>query len=240
LGTGLFANNRFADGGNQVNARHYFVQAQQAYLSLLEKAANEPNFAPSPIALLGVKKRLADCQRLLGQYDDAIEGYTNILQQKPNLLELQRAAALTFQEWGVNSQRIKPIDQAIRGAMPQTNHKNLIWGWVRLATIADYALGKQRTIEKGQRADDPAKKQTQQRIAKYQQLFFEARYHVIQARFQAAQFSQGAAKNKQLGIARQNIQSMLKLYPDLGGDLWKGPYEELQEEIKAASAGGKE
>ncbi len=249
-GTGRKQGNSATPNGENKDgtAGRYFERAIKAYRSLLEKAAKTPDFAPGSDALLGVKQRLSECQFLMGQYDDAVDGYADILRQKPNMLEIQRAAAVALQQWGVAAKRIDAIDQSIRGSMPQQNQKNLIWGWLRLAAIADYAKGKAEAREaaiqeaepqeNGKQAETPTPTQAKQnslrqKIGKYQDLYFEARFQVIQARFQAAQFSQGAARQKYLRTARQGIKSMIQLYPELGGGVWKEKFKQLQAEIKA-------
>jgi hypothetical protein len=67
-------------------------------------------------------------------------------------------------------------------------------------------------------------------------VFFEARYHVAQARLQAAQIATGAARTRQLDAARKNVESMKRLYPDLGGPKWQQAFEELLAQIEAASS----
>ncbi len=213
------------DGKTTEEAQRYFEQAEKAYRSILLAADKDPQFAPSPTALLGVKKRMADCQRGLGHFDEALEQYSDILRQKPNMLELQRAAASTLQEKGTSQQDTGAINRAIRGAKPQADKKNLIWGWLRLATIADYA-----TRKTSQSADSSAPA-TQQKIAKYRNLFFEARYNAAKSRFLAAKFTTGDEKKKNLNTAKQSIRSMRQLYPDLGGKKWKKAFDDLLEEI---------
>ena len=38
--------------------------------------------------------------------------------------------------------------------------------------------------------------------------------------------------SKQLNLARRNVESMMRLYPDLGGSKWQQKFDELLEEIK--------
>ncbi|MGI9429733.1 MAG: hypothetical protein ACR2NM_13815, partial [Bythopirellula sp.] len=113
----------------------------------------------------------------------------------------------------------------IRGSMPQANKKNLVWGWSRLATIADQA--KKKANRKA--TSDPAQAM---RVAKYKDLFFEARYHVAQARFDAAKLATGAERTQQLRKAKQSIESMRRLYPELGGPQWKAAYLKLLEQLE--------
>ena len=228
LGIGLQHGNQPSD-----EARGYLEQAEGVYASILEQAREDPKFAPNPTAVLGVQKRLADCKRGLGKFPEALDLYAEILRKKPNMLELQKAAATTFERWGMTKRDPDAINRAIRGAMPQANQKNLIWGWLRLASIADYASRKaaQGASQQALQGADPAAAATREKIAKYQDLYFEARYHAAQARYQGAQLTAGAAQDKQLQIARQSIESLAKLYPELGGDKWKKRFEDLLQEL---------
>lgn len=229
LGIGLQGSSSQDSSSQDGEARRYFERAEQAYQAILDRAKEDSQFAPSPIALLGVQKHLADCQRGLGKYAEAMQQYANVLRKKPNLLELQRAAATTLQEWGLNEKNTGVIDKAIRGTMPQADQKNLVWGWLRLAAIANYAT---RQAEQG---GDPQSPDTRQKIAKYHDLFFEARFNAAKARFIAAQISTGAEKKKHLRTARQSIQSMAQLYPELGGAKRKKAFEDLLQKVESES-----
>ena len=102
-----------------------------------------------------------------------------------------------------------------------------MWGWLQLAKTADYARRKQQRNA----ASDPAAAQA---AARYADIYFDARYHAARARFQAAMLSTGSAKAQQLATARNSVESMMKMYADLGGPKWKAAFEELLKEIKAA------
>lgn len=207
------------------DAARYYQQAEAAYRTLLKKAELDPKFAPKPISVLATRKRLADCLQAQKKYGAAFEQYTSILQTKPNMLELQMAAATALQQWGTEQQDAKRLEESIRGAMPKANRKNLVWGWLRLASIADQA--KRKAVKKAAGKPDQTGK-----VAKYQNLFFEARYHAAQARFAAAKLSTGDSRRKQLRTARQSLASMKRLYPDLGGQQWKSAYLKLLEQME--------
>ena len=123
-------------------ATRYYEQAAEAYQTLLAKAKKDPKFAPSPLSVLATKKRLADCLQAQNDFAEAYGQYTSLLQAKPNMLELQLAAATALQQWGTEEDDTKRLEESIRGAMPRANKKNLVWGWLRLAAIADQAKRK--------------------------------------------------------------------------------------------------
>ena len=218
-------NLQLGQGLSGKDADRYYQQAEEAYQTLLNKADQDAKFAPGPLAILATRKRLADCLLAQSKFAEALQSYVSILQDKPNMLELQQAAATALQQWGVANHDVQKLEESIRGAMPKANKKNLVWGWLRLATITDQA---RRRAEK-QAANNP---QQAARAKKYQNLFFEARYHAAQARLATAELATGAARQKQLRTARQSLATMKRLYPDLGGPQWQGLYLKLLKQME--------
>ena len=218
-------NLQLGQGLSGADAEKYFRQATSAYQTLIEKAEENPKFAPSPVSILATKKKLADCYLAQNKFADAFQQYALILKGKPNSLDLQLGAAAALQKWGSEEKDAKRLEEAIRGAMPQANRKNLVWGWLRIADLVE----RSRRSAAKKAADDP--KQAA-RVAKYEDLFFQARYHVAESRFAAAMLASGAERNKQMGKALQNLKSMQKLYPKLGGPKWQGAYLELMKQME--------
>ena len=70
------------------------------------------------------------------------------------------------------------------------------------------------------------------RVKQYESLFFQARFNIAKARYQAAKISPAAKQKAQLAAAKKNIVSMKNLYPQLGGPGWKGAFEELLRQIE--------
>ena len=202
-------------------AMRYFVQAESAYRALLAKVTQDPSFASSAMAVLAARKRLGDCLQSQQKFAEALDQYTAVLQSKPNMLELQQSAAACLQAWGASEKKSEKLELAIRGALPQDNKKNLVWGWLRLADIADHHKRKavQAVGEKSPKAQ------------KYHDLFFAARLQVARARFTSASFAKGDHRKKQQRAAQRNLTSMQRLYPDLGGPRSKAAYLELLNEI---------
>ncbi|MEM8947017.1 MAG: hypothetical protein AAGD11_17715 [Planctomycetota bacterium] len=217
-------NLQLGQGLSGADAQRYFKQAADTYRALITKAEQNPKFAPSPVSLLAAKKQLADCQLSQGDFSAAFQQYALMLKSKPNMLELQQAAAAALQQWGTAEEESQRLEEAIRGAMPQSNRKNLVWGWIRISQIADQA--KRKAAKKA--GSDPKQKK---RAEKYQDLFFEARLHAAEARFAAAKLANGADRTKQLNTARQSLDSMKRLYPDLGGQKWRQAYLDLIKQL---------
>ena len=206
-------------------AQRYFAQAETAYRALLEKTKQDPKFAPSPLAILGVRKRLGDCLQAQEKYSEALDEYTKILRQKPAMLELQQAAATVLQAWGRSEKKSEKLEQAIRGTLPQAGKKNLVWGWLRLASIADNA--RRKTVQAEGAASPKAKK--------YQDIYFSARLQATRSRFASAEIASGEKRKKYLNTARQSLKSMQQLYPNLGGPRWKPEYLKLKKQIEEIS-----
>lgn len=210
-------------------AERYLEQAEQVYREILADVQRDANYAPNETAVLGVRKRLGDCLRARQQFEEALEQYASILREKPNMLELQRTVALMLQEWGQELEVRQKLEEAIRGALPQEKRTNLVWGWLRLASIANQAKQKAAASAPGTPTDE-------QRIKKYHDLYFESRYHVAECRLLAAQLATGSERTEQINAARKNVESMKRLYPDLGGLKWQQAFDELLKRIEAESS----
>jgi hypothetical protein len=66
-------------------------------------------------------------------------------------------------------------------------------------------------------------------------VFFEARLEAARCRYLVGTKTQGAARQQHFATAKQSIRSMLQLYPELGGDRWRGQFEGLLKEIQKAA-----
>lgn len=206
-------------------AEHYYGLAESIYRELLDNARKDPSFAPSELAILGIRKKIGDCYLAKQEFEAAFGEYTGILNEKPKLLELQQASAQTLQQWGKSKQIPEKLNQSIHGALPQANRRNLVWGWLKIASLADNA---NRKLSKSEPAESPKKK-------KYHDLFFNARLNVAQARYEAAMIAEGQERQKQLSKAKQSVTSMQRLYPNLGGPSWKPAYHALLQKIESES-----
>ncbi|MDZ4658941.1 MAG: hypothetical protein SH868_15300 [Bythopirellula sp.] len=206
------------------DADRYLSQAEDAYRSILKEVEKNPKFAPNELAVLAVRKKLGETLQARGNYALATEQFVAILQEKPNMLELQQAMATALQAWGSAKSDVKVLEQSIRGMKPQANGKNLVWGWLQLATVADYA--KRKAQQMGE--DSPQNKEA---AAKYEDIYFLARFQAAQARLAAAKLAEGESRTKQLSTVRQSIAALKQLYPDLGGPAWQAKFEALLKEV---------
>jgi hypothetical protein len=195
-------------------ARNYLIKARDAFQKLIADAASDPKLAPSANSILAAKIQLGECYRALGQYRLALDTFSAILKEKESMLSVQRAAALTYQERG-RVQDAKWLEHAIHGGHKlKSTGQNRIWGWLKLSQVAARAM----------RIDD-----------KHRDTFYEARVNAARCRYLIAMKRNGAARKQDLFKAKQSIQSLAQLYPDLGGERWRGEFDRILKQIQVAA-----
>jgi tetratricopeptide (TPR) repeat protein len=196
-------------------AQPHFVKARGAFEALAAEAEKNPEVLPSANARLAVEKQLGDCFRVLGDYQKALNAFSQVLAEQESQISVQQAAARTYQQWGAAGGGTRKLERAIYGGYKlRSTGKNRIWGWLKLALVAEQAS---RT--------DP----------KYEDVFFEARLEAARSRYLIGAKSEGTERQQSFATAKQSIRSMLQLYPKLGGERWRDQYEELLKQIQQAS-----
>jgi hypothetical protein len=200
-------------------AAKYLTRARDAYQAVLAAAAQ--GGGPDATVVLGVRKRLGDCLVALGEYQAGLEQYTALLQAKPNTLDVQVAAARALQEWGVKIRSLATLDQAVHGALPQRDGKNLVWGWVRLGQAAEGARARAAAAGNAQDAE------------MFANMFYEAHFNVAKTRYLGGLVSTGVPRNNQLTAAAKLIAQMQALYPDMHGGKWKPAFDNLLAQVNA-------
>jgi hypothetical protein len=192
-------------------SRSYYEKAALTDETILKSIDSNPAFA-SPEAALAVKVRLARSQRRSGHYKEAIDLLVDVLKTRPMLLDVQKEAAYTYQEWGRENPATYAL--AIGGARKAKDAKgqeyNVLWGWNRLAALT-------------------------QRDKKYQEVFHEARYNLAKCWLLAALQQKDAEKAGSLDKARSAVELTAQLHPDLGGGDWPKKYDELMKRIQRES-----
>ncbi|MGD9635834.1 MAG: hypothetical protein AB7G28_21465 [Pirellulales bacterium] len=196
-------------------SKNYFTKARDAFARLADEAEKNPAALPTPVARLAVAKQLGECYRELGEYQKALDAFSDVLADQEAQLTVQQAAAEAYQRWGTSGGGVPKLERAIFGGYQlRATGKNRIWGWLKLAQVAERAA----------RSD-----------SKYEDVFFEARLEAARCRYLIGTKSEGAEREKNFTTAKQSIRSMLQLYPDLGGDRWREAYENLLKQIQKAS-----
>src|SRR5690606_29070202 len=143
-------------------------------------AEKDPQFAPNELAVLAVRMKLGETLQALGNYAGAVDQFTAILAEKPNMLEVQQTAAGALQAWGNAQKDPASLERAIRGTHPGDDGKNMVWGWLQPARVADYAKRTARTQTGAAQAVD-----------KYEDIYFGARLQAARARYSAAMLAEG-------------------------------------------------
>ena len=192
-------------------AKAYFTKSRDAYQALIKEAESDPKLPPSDGAILAAKMQLGECYRALGEFDKAIESFSEILKQKEASLAVQRAAAMTYEERG-EREDVKYFENAIHGGnKTKPDGPNLIWGWVKISTVAGRAARSDKT---------------------FRDSFFDARLNIARCRYKAAMKKEGEARREDLLNAKLGIQSLSRVYPDYGGERWKPQFEALNKDIQ--------
>jgi hypothetical protein len=194
-------------------AREYLLKARDAYQQMLAAVAKNPKYAPNVTAVLAAKMQLGECLHALGEYEPALSTFSSILKEKETSLTVQQAAAYTYQSRGL-AEGPQWFERAIHGGHKlRSTGQNRIWGWLKISQVAARAA-----------RSNP----------KYRDIFFEARLNVARCRYLTALKTTGAAQQQHLAKAKQGIQSMVQLYPQMGGEPWRSEFDTLLKEIQKA------
>jgi len=195
------------------SATEYLTKARDAYQKLLEEVAKDPKAAPSADSLTAARMQLGESYRALAQYQQAIDAFSEILKEKETSLAVQKAAAYAYQGRG-QKETVEWLERAIQGGerMPATG-QNRVWGWLKISNVA----------ARGARQNE-----------QFKDVFFEARFNIAKCRYLIAMKKSGAEQKQDLIKAQQNVQSLVQLYPDLGGDAWRERFDELLKDIQKA------
>lgn len=198
--------------------RGYFEKAAATDERILKQLAADPSFG-NPEAAIPVKARLARSLRNSGKPKEAITILIDVLKAKPNLLDVQKEAAYTYQAWGKENPHYYQI--AIAGGKGQPSGSagvlgddaQVVRGWVGLAALT-------------------------QREPKFRDIFYEAQYNSAKCKLLQAQTLNGKEKTTALDGAAGTLTLTARAHPDLGGGDWVKKYNDLLKAIQTAS--GKE
>jgi hypothetical protein len=205
--------------GNSTKAEAYFAKAVAALQALLDEEARKPGFIPSG-QLLGVKLRLVTCKRLQKDFDGAHQILIALLKEKPKAPDVQKEAALLFQDWAA---RGGPKDAgkwliAIEGgAKAKNTDDRRVWGWFGLSE-------KLRSYLQSNPSPD------------YEQQYLDASYHVADCWYKyATADASDAARKTHLAEAYKAVQRPAVIIPHLGGgETWASfntLYRKIQEDM---------
>lgn len=160
-----------------------------------------------PDSTPSLKYQLGRANRLAGEYKQAIDLFEEILKATPMMLDAQIEAAKSYQQWAAGIEpkfATKAYESALLGARPGPDGKNVIWGWGKISKLIS---GKQE----------------------FRDSFFEARYQIALCRFMMGKTRQD---NKLMEQAISDIQQVVALYPELGGEKRRRDFDLLMKEIQ--------
>ncbi|GIW95135.1 MAG: hypothetical protein KatS3mg110_3176 [Pirellulaceae bacterium] len=194
-------------------ANQFYRRAVELLRGMLDEAERNPQFLPEPRNKLLLQMRLAMCLRRIGDYQNAMNTWAEILSVHNTALSVQVEAARTLQQWAKMPGQQQMYIKAMVGDRPDPKAQppsNIIWGWGKIGKLT---AGHQE----------------------FQQVFFESRLALAECRFEYARSVKDANQQKRyLEMAKQDIWFTYRLYPELGGDQFREKYDRLLREVQKA------
>jgi hypothetical protein len=193
----------------------YFAAARDEFQTLLDAVTENPEVAANPNTKLALQLQLGNSLRELREFATAYAMFETILAEREMLLDIQKAAAYTLQEWGSNlGGGDEQLEQALYGG-PQKNDKgkSVVWGWIRLQQIAAAA----------------ARQQPQ-----WKDLFFESWVNIARTRYLLAMAATGDTQRERLKRAKTVIRTFYGSYNELGGPERRAEFDYLLKQIQRA------
>ena len=156
-----------------------------------------------------LKRQRALAQRGAGNFDAALEQFTQLLTAKAGDLSTQLDAAMTLQEKAASKNDAKGFASAILGTQPVADPKtkrkqNAIWGWRKLVLAT--------------RSND-----------KFADAFYQSLYHMIEARYEMGRINQS---EKGIGKALAELDNWQQRKPNFDNGPWKLKFDQLRKRIQ--------
>lgn len=193
------------DPATEADQKAYYEKARDAFSDLLDKL-QDPNVK------LATQVQYAQSLRGLGDYEEAMQVFEQILTEKEMMLDMQKAAAYTLQEWGATDPT--KFDEAVRGTGPKNDRgKHIIWGWSYLGSVSAQ-VARQRP--------------------EYKDMFYECWLNQARIRYLKAMNQRGDEQTKLLASARGVINTMVQNYSDFLETDLRDDFDSLLKEIQQA------
>ena len=191
------------------NAKPLFQQAVSA-LNRAESLgfAGDPQEAAMTMEL---KRQRALAQRGAGNFEGAVDQFTEILKQNPKSLQIQIDAAETLQSWAKASKRAKLYGEAMMGTRKFTNPET------KRDNKSDLGL-----------AENGASHPQQSKISRH---LLQALYHLIECRLEYGLLEKS---DKAIKSSLTEITNAEKRHPEMGGPARKQKFMELKKRMQQA------
>jgi len=156
-----------------------------------------------------IKRQRALAQRGAGNFDAALQQFTQLLTAKAGDLNIQLDAALTLQQQAAAQKDVNGFATSILGSTPVADPKtkrkqNVIWGWRKLVQIT---RGK----------------------SQFQDAFYQSLYRMIEARFEMGRINQSS---EGIGKALKELDNWQQRNPNFDNGTWKQKFAQLRQRIQ--------
>ncbi len=205
LGMHIFSANSLSKLGESMqgdDANKFYNEAVKGFDLILSRGAKQPDWLSDDVKAQ-VRSRRTTTLALLGQHQQALKGFAEMLREKQTMLNVQVKAAEALQAWAAKSKNADKFKTAIMGDVKEKG-KNVIWGWGKISQVT-------------------ARRQDLRAI------FFEARYNLSVCRYQYGKLKKS---DKEMGNALKSVETLYRLYPKLGGDAWTAKFDQLAKDIQ--------
>ncbi|HEY1067526.1 MAG TPA: tetratricopeptide repeat protein, partial [Pirellulales bacterium] len=192
--------------------KELYGQAGTLFEKLLKRSQSAKKDTSEAKSLNAVRVNLAKSYRRLGKFQQAIDILDSVLDEAPNNLDAQIAAAQVYQDWAAATNDAKYYNYAVLGG-PDVKlavgiQKSPILGWSRLATkLGDSTKGRDK--------------------------LFEVRYNLAYSMASGALLStKKAEQTSGLSSAEAQILGTYRVDKEMGGPALKAKYAQLLQIIQ--------
>lgn len=164
--------------------------------------------------------RRADLLRRSGSNRQSLEIIADVLEQTPNVIDLQMLACQSLQQLAFDENAIEPLRAAIDGSAEDSEIGGTsIWGWAELAT----SLHQLRYSEQG--------------TPRHAAQLLEAQFHLARCQWLLANVTDDPGERTELlAKASRQVSRLLATTPadDESTAAWRAAFERLMEELEAS------
>ena len=201
---------------DSTDATQYYRKAKQSFANILKQQASG-QLQLEPALVRQIRMRMASISSRLGNYEQAVDLFAEVLAAQDNILTLQMEAARALQD-GADAGKTGWYTLAIKGDRRNSSSgKNVIWGWERTARITG-----------------PYMRRKDAEREKFADAFFESQYNVAYCRYRQGLAGGGDDRQKYLLAAKRIVNYVSGSFPELGGATRRGRFNALMKQIQQA------